>query len=91
MPHYPIAGPEAALVELSAQHLTGRTAEEPDDDTGELRLYFYLGDEDSAVEISHEIGDPEEAARQLLAAAEAMRAHAELIRSRERLRTAGWA
>lgn len=90
MPIYQIGGADAALIELSAQHLSGRSVDEVDKDTGERESYFYLGDEESAVEIMHEIGDPEMAAIRLLAAAEEMRKHAEHIRYRERLRTAGW-
>jgi len=76
--------------ELSAQHLFGETVEEVDEDTGEKLLSLHLGDDEEAVRITHEFGSPEEAAGRLLATAEAMRAHAERIRYRERMRTAGW-
>lgn len=90
MPFFPLGGPDSALIELSAQHLSGSSVDEPDEDTGERVLFFHLGDEECAVEIRHEVGDPELAAIRLLAAAEELRKHAERIRYRERLRTAGW-
>lgn len=88
--HYPLGGTDFAGVELSARHLTAQSVEEVDEETGEKRLVFYLGDEDNAAEIISDFGDPEVSARCLLDAADKLRQHAELIRSRERLRTAGW-
>jgi len=69
---------------LAAQHLSGETVEED----GEIT--FWLCDEEDAVELNHEIGDPEKAAERLEATARAMLEHAERIRYRVRMRTAGW-
>jgi hypothetical protein len=76
--------------ELSAQHLFGETVEEVDEDTGEKVLLFHLGDDEDAVNITHEFGSPAEAAHRLMAAADAMRQHAERLMYRERMRTSGW-
>jgi hypothetical protein len=90
MPQFPIGGPDAALIELSAQHLTGESVEEVDEGTGEKVLFFHFCDDVNAAEIHHDFGSAEEVAGRLLAAADALRKHAERIRYRERQRTAGW-
>lgn len=72
------------LTELEAQHLVGETVE----DDGVLR--FHLSDDEDAVEIGHEFGDPEESAKRIIAAGRAMIEHGEQIRYRARQRTAGW-
>lgn len=73
-----------AIIALSAQHVTGETTE----DDGQLM--FWIEDGESAVELTHEIGDPEVSARALLQLADKLREHAERIRRRHRLHTAGW-
>jgi hypothetical protein len=75
---------EQTVGELSAQDLTGRTR------TEDGQLLFVLGDGESRVEISDEIGDPEVAACAAEAVAAELRAYAARIRYRTRLRTAGW-
>jgi hypothetical protein len=70
---------------LSAQHLAG---EEIVDDDGVLK--FWLCDDEDAVEIGHEFGDPEASADRIAAAGQAMIQHAERIRYRARMRSAGW-
>lgn len=75
---------EQTVAELSAQDLSGRTAIE------DGRLLFVLGDGESRVEISDEIGDPDVAACAAEAAAAELLAYAARIRYRTRLRTAGW-
>jgi hypothetical protein len=75
-----VSAPEIeAIVTLSAQHVTGRTVEDDD----ELRFWIEDGG-GVAVELTHEIGDPERAATQLLALAEAARRHALRIRRQAR-------
>jgi hypothetical protein len=74
-----------AITALSARHVTGKTVE----DDGELAYWIEDGGP-QAVEISHEIGDPEESAQALIRLADGLREHAERIRSRHRTRTAGW-
>lgn len=74
-----------AIVALSAQHVTGETVE----DDGALSFWVEDGG-GVAVELTHEIGDPEDAALALLQLADGLRAHAERIRYRHRLRAAGW-
>jgi hypothetical protein len=68
-------------ITLSAQHLTGREV----DDEG--TLLFRLTDGDEAVDLTHEIGDPEAAAAAMDRVAAGLRAHAERIRARVRLRS----
>lgn len=70
---------------LSAQHLSG---EEVVDDDGVLK--FWLSDDEDAMEISHEIGDPERSAARIAEVGRALIEHAERIRYRARMRTAGW-
>lgn len=74
-----------AIATLAAQHVTGRT----DEDDGELSFWIEDGG-GVAVELAHEIGDPETAAQALLQLADKLREHAEQIRYRRRLHTAGW-
>lgn len=74
------------IVSLSAQHITTDSVEAEDD--GEP--LFWIEDGETAVEICHEIGNDEAAARALVQLADALREHAERIRYRARLRTAGW-
>ncbi|HTJ37412.1 MAG TPA: hypothetical protein VL738_29645 [Dactylosporangium sp.] len=78
------------LIDLSAQHLFGETVEEVDEDSREKILLFHLGDDEDGVNINHEFGDPEMSALRILGVAEAMREHAERIRHRARMRSAGW-
>lgn len=66
-------------VELSAQNATGRTV--VDEDGVES---FEISDEGARVLLSHEIGNPELAARQLTGLAHAIILHAERIRGRNR-------
>lgn len=73
-----------AIIGLSAQHVTGQTVE----DDGELM--FWVEDGESAVELTHEIGDPEVAAQALLRLADKLREHAERIQYRRGTRSAGW-
>ena len=73
-----------AITTLSAQHVTGRT----DVDDGEMRFWIEDGG-GIAVELTHEIGDPERAATQLLAFAEEVRRHALRIRRAAR-QSQGW-
>lgn len=74
-----------AITALTARHVTGETVE----DDGEL-LFWIEDDGGAAVEIGHEIGDPEAAAQALLRLADGLREHAERIRYQHRTRTAGW-
>lgn len=83
-------GSDTALADLSAQHVTGTSVDEEDADTGERRFYFRLGDDERAVNITHDIGDPADAALRLDQLALALRAHAERLRYRVRSRTTGW-
>lgn len=76
---------EALAVALSAQDATGESVT---DDDGQL--LFWICDEDQGVELTHEIGDPEVAARALHQLADKLHQHAEQIRYRARQRTAGW-
>lgn len=69
---------------LDAQHLVG----EPVEEDGVLK--FWLCDDEEAIEIGHEFGDPEASADRIAAAGRAMIEHAEQIRYRARQRTAGW-
>ncbi len=81
-----MSAPEAQVVTaLSAQHLVGEPVEDED---GVLK--FWLCDDEDAVEIGHEFGDPEASAARIAAAGQAMIEHAERIRYRARMRTAGW-
>jgi hypothetical protein len=73
-----------AIVTLSAQHVTGRTVEDDD----ELRFWVEDGG-GVAVELTHEIGDPERAATELLRFAEDVRRHALRIRRHAR-QSQGW-
>lgn len=66
-----------AITSLSAQHVVGRT----DEDDGELRFWVEDGGS-TAVELTHEFGDPETAARQLTDLGHALILHAERIRGR---------
>lgn len=72
------------IVALSTQHLTAETAE----DDGELLLW--IEDGATAVELVHEVGDPEAAAQALDRLAVKVREHAERIRYRHRMHTTGW-
>lgn len=63
------------VVPLSAQHLLGETEEAEDGG-----LVFCISDEEQLIEISHEIGDPELAAKKLTEVANALHLHAERIR-----------
>ncbi len=67
-----------SITSLSAQNLTGETVEED----GEL--LFWIEDGEAAVELTHEIGDPELAAARLMELANALHLHAERIRGRNR-------
>jgi hypothetical protein len=73
-----------AITTLTAQHVVGRTVE----DDGQLSFWVEDGG-GTAVELTHEIGDPERAATQLLALAEEVRRHALRIR-REARQSQGW-
>lgn len=64
---------------MSAQTITGRT--HVDEDGTES---FVLDDGEEQVEVSHEVGDPDTAARALDALAKALTLHAERIRGRNR-------
>lgn len=64
---------------LSAQHLRAATVT-----IDEQMIALILTDGEEAVEISHEIGDPERAALHLLQVADELRAHAERIRRQAR-------
>lgn len=64
-------------VTLSAQHLTGKTT-----NVGEGVYVLRLGDGEQAVDITHEIGDPQIAAMRLEALVIAVREHAYRIRMR---------
>ena len=66
-------------VELSAQAVTGRTV--VDEDGVEC---FELGDGEERVRITHEIGNPELAARRIAELAHALHLHAERIRGKSR-------
>lgn len=66
------------ITALTAQHVTGKTVE----DDGELM--FWVEDGEAAVELTHEIGDPELAARRIDELAHALHLHAERIRGRSR-------
>lgn len=74
------------VLTLSAQHITGETVE--DEDGGEPMLW--IEDGETAVEISHEIGDDAAAEMALRRLAEAILAHADRIGYRRRMRTTGW-
>lgn len=74
-----------AIVTLTARRVIGKT----DEDDGQLSFWVEDGG-GVAVELTHEIGDPEAAAVALLQLADGLRAHAERIRYRHRLRAAGW-
>ncbi len=67
------------IAALTAQHVVGKTVE----DDGELRFWIEDGG-GVAVELTHEIGDPERAATQVLAVAEELRRHALRIRRQAR-------
>lgn len=69
-----------AITTLTAQHVTGRTVE----DDGELSFWVEDGG-GVAVELTHEIGDPEAAARAVDDLANSLRLHAERIRGRNRV------
>jgi hypothetical protein len=68
--------------ELSAQHLIGETLVE------DGVLVFRIHDGEQSVEISHEIGDANEAARRVAELGNALHRHAETIRYRAGLRMA---
>lgn len=74
-----------AITALSAQHVIGKTVE----DDGEVRFWIEDGSP-WAVEICHEVGNPEAAARALERLADGLRKHAERIRYPDRMRAAGW-
>lgn len=68
-------------VELSAQNVVGRTVADEDGVEG-----FELSDDEGVrVLLSHEIGNPEVAARRLVELANALHLHAERIRGRNRV------
>lgn len=67
-----------SITGLSAQNITGESVE----DDGELM--FWIEDGEAAVELTHEIGDPELAARRLTDLGHALILHAERIRGRHR-------
>lgn len=68
-----------AITTLSAQGVAGETVEED----GELTFWIEDGG-GVAVELTHEIGDPELAARRITELANALHLHAERIRGRNR-------
>jgi hypothetical protein len=76
---HPMTPEVESITSLSAQNITGKTV----DDDGEL--LFWIEDGEAAVEVSHEIGDPEVAARRLTDLGQAMILHAERIRGRNRV------
>jgi hypothetical protein len=69
-----------AITTLTAQHVVGRTVE----DDGELSFWVEDGG-GTAVELTHEIGNPELAARRITELANALHLHAERIRGRNRV------
>lgn len=73
-----------AITALAARHITGKTV---DDD--EL-MYWIEDGGPCAVQISHDIGNPEDAARALDRLADGLREHAERIRYQHRMRNTGW-
>lgn len=70
---------EVVAAELSAQHVVGQQVVDEDG-----VVSFEICDDDTAIELSHEIGDPEAAARALDQLATGIHAHAEWIRSKSR-------
>lgn len=71
------------MQELSAQRVKGQTV--TDEDGVEE---FEISDGEDVVVLSHEVGDPEAAARALDDLANALRLHAERIRGRNRVEVA---
>lgn len=70
---------DLGVTDLSAQRVKGRTV--TDDDGVEE---FEITDGEGVVVLSHEVGDPEVAARAVDALANALHLHAERIRGRSR-------
>lgn len=79
----PTVDPET-IATLAARHLV---VDDVDED-GEH--FLWIEDGATAVMVTHDIGDPEAAAQALIRLADTARAHAEQIRYRHRMRTAGW-
>jgi hypothetical protein len=76
--------PADAAAALAARHMTALSLRVDEDE-----IAFFLTDGEVAVEVSHAIGDPEEAAKAFDELAAAAAAHAERIRARAR-GDAGW-
>ena len=68
-----------SITSLTAQHVAGQTVE----DDGQIAFWIEDGG-GSAVELTHEMGDPEAAARRVDELANALHLHAERIRGRHR-------